>query len=92
MTAIALICSIIANNPAPFVLLDEVDAALDEANSMRFSEIIESLSDRAQFIVVTHNRATMEKSDVLYGVTMGDDGVSKLLSLKLEEAAAHVNR
>jgi len=92
MTAIALICAIISNNPAPFVLLDEVDAALDEANSLRFAQIIESLSHKAQFIVVTHNRATMEKSDVLYGVTMGEDGVSKLLSLKLEDAAKHVNR
>ncbi len=87
LTSIALICAIISNNPAPFVVLDEVDAALDESNSIRFAEIIDELSKKTQFIVITHNRYTMEKSDVLYGVTMGDDGVSQLLSIKLEEAA-----
>jgi chromosome segregation protein len=85
MTAIALICAIIASNPSPFVVLDEVDAALDESNSERFSAILEELSHHTQFIVVTHNRATMRRADVLYGVTMGDDSVSKMLSVKLEE-------
>jgi len=92
LTSIALIASIIANNPAPFVVLDEVDAALDEANSMRFSGIIEELSSKTQFVVVTHNRSTMEHADILYGVTMGDDGISKVLSLKLEDAVKHGNR
>jgi len=87
LTSIALICSIISNNPAPFVVLDEVDAALDESNSIRFAEIIDELSHKTQFIVITHNRYTMEKSDILYGITMGADGVSQLLSIKLEEAA-----
>lgn len=92
MTSIALICAIIANNPAPFVVLDEVDAALDEANSIRLADILEELSRKTQFIVITHNRATMEKAGILYGVTMGDDGISQVLSLKLEEAAEHTNR
>jgi chromosome segregation protein len=64
--------------------LDEVDAAFDEANSKRFSNLIKEFSQKTQFLVVTHNRATMEAADVLYGVTMGNDGASKLLSLKLE--------
>lgn len=85
LTSIALICAIMATNPSPFVVLDEVDAALDEANSRKFAEIIASLADKTQFIVVTHNRATMAEANVLYGVTMGDDGVSQLLSVKLEE-------
>ncbi len=86
LTAIALICAIIRANPAPFVVLDEVDAALDEANSERLAKILEDLSHRTQFIVITHNRASMKKASVLYGVTMGDDGVSKLLSVKMGEA------
>ncbi len=92
LTSIALICAMIANNPSPFVVLDEVDAALDEANSLRFAEIISELSKHTQFIVITHNRATMEKADILYGVTMGADGVSDLLSVKFEEAQEYANR
>ena len=92
LTSIALICAIISNNPAPFVVLDEVDAALDEANSVRFAEIVEELGSKTQFIVITHNRASMEKAQLLYGVTMGDDGISKLLSLKLEDASTYTNR
>lgn len=87
MTSVALICAIMASNPAPFVVLDEVDAALDEANSIRFANIVDDLAAKTQFIVITHNRATMAKGDILYGVTMGDDGVSQLLSVKFEEAA-----
>ena len=86
MTSIALICAIIANNPSPFVVLDEVDAALDEANSIRFVDILDELSSKTQFIAITHNRATMHKSKIIYGVTMGDDGISKLLSLSFDEA------
>ena len=86
LTAIALISAIIANNPSPFVVLDEVDAALDEANSIRFAEIIEELSDKTQFIAITHNRATMHQAKILYGVTMGDDGISRLLSVNFSEA------
>lgn len=86
LTSIALVCAIIANNPSPFVVLDEVDAALDEANSIRFSDILEELSDRTQFVAITHNRATMHQAKIIYGVTMGDDGISKLLSMSFDEA------
>ena len=86
LTSIALICAIIYNNPSPFIVLDEVDAALDEANSERFNSILEELAKKTQFIVITHNRVTMHYSHVLYGVTMGDDGISKLLSVKLADA------
>lgn len=85
LTAIALICAIISANPSPFVVLDEVDAALDEANSERLARILDDLSDKTQFIVITHNRAAMRKASILYGVTMESDGVSKLLSVKLDE-------
>ena len=86
LTAIALISAIISANPSPFVMLDEVDAALDEANSERLAKILDDLSHKTHFIVVTHNRASMLRAAILYGVTMQDDGVSKLLSIKLEEA------
>ncbi len=85
LTSIALICAIMATNPSPFVVLDEVDAALDESNSSKFAEIVSTLSDRTQFVIVTHNRATMNRAHILYGVTMGSDGVSQLLSVKLQD-------
>lgn len=85
LTAIALICAIISANPSPFVVLDEVDAALDEANSERLAKILDDLSDKTQFIVITHNRASMRKASVLYGITMQADGVSQILSVKLED-------
>ncbi len=86
LTSIALICAIIYNNPSPFVVLDEVDAALDEANSERFAEIIDNLKDKTQFICITHNRATMYKAERLYGVTIDENGVSKLLSISFDQA------
>lgn len=92
LTSIALICAIMATNPSPFVVLDEVDAALDESNSQKFSEILGPLADRTQFVVVTHNRATMSQAHVLYGVTMGEDGISKLLSVKLEDIPSLVRK
>lgn len=92
LTSIALICAVISANPSPFVVLDEVDAALDEGNSLRFAQIIEDIAHKTQFIIITHNRATMEKADILYGITMGDDGVSKPLSLKFENAVEYTNR
>ena len=88
LTAIALICAIISANPSPFVVLDEVDAALDEANSERLAQILDDLSQQTQFIAITHNRALMKKANILYGVTMQADGVSKLLSIRLEDAPA----
>lgn len=90
MTSLALLCAIIESNPAPFVVMDEVDAALDEANSERFAAILQELSYKTQFIVITHNRVLMHVADVLYGVAMGDDGVSKTLSLDLKEAEKQI--
>lgn len=85
LTSIALLSAILATKPSPFVILDEVDAALDEANSRRFAKIVRHLSDKTQFITITHNRETMRQASILYGVTMQKDGVSKLLSVKLED-------
>jgi chromosome segregation ATPase len=85
LTSIALLCAIMATNPSPFVVLDEVDAALDESNTVRFANILNELRLHTQFIVISHNRATMEKADTLYGVTMGNDGVSSLLSVKIDD-------
>ncbi len=85
LTSIALLSAIMATNPSPFVVLDEVDAALDEANTVRFANILDELRKLTQFIVITHNRATMERADLLYGVTMGDDGISNLISVNLED-------
>ncbi len=88
LTSVALICAILSTNPSPFVVLDEVDAALDESNSVRFGAIIAELATQTQFVAITHNRATMEQAQLLYGVTMGDDGVSRVLSVRLEDAVA----
>ncbi len=85
LTSIALISAILYHNPSPFVILDEVEAALDEANTLRFAKIIAELSSHSQFIIVTHNRVTMHAANAIYGVVMGGDGVSKLLSVKLKE-------
>lgn len=85
LTSLALLFAIISHNPPPFAVLDEVEAALDEANSKRFGKVLRELSDRTQFIVITHNRETMRQAALLYGVTMGEDGVSQILSLHLEE-------
>lgn len=92
LTAIALLVAITLVNPPPFLVLDETDAALDEANSQRYAAILKELSDKTQLILITHNRETMKNAGILYGVTMGDDGVSRLLSLKLEEAEFYTNR
>jgi len=91
LTSIALLFALSAVHPPPFLVLDETDAALDEANSQRYAKMLEDLSKTAQLIVITHNRATMKCAGVLYGVTMGSDGISKLLSLKFEEAGALVS-
>lgn len=84
LVSIAALFALISVSPPPFLVLDEVDAALDESNSKRFANLIREFSKETQFIVVTHNRATMEAADILYGVTMAEDGCSKVLSLKLE--------
>ncbi|MFB1081141.1 chromosome segregation protein SMC [Jeotgalibacillus sp. JSM ZJ347] len=85
LTAIALLFSILHVRPVPFCILDEVEAALDEANVQRFSDYLNQFSEQSQFIVITHRKGTMEGADVLYGVTMQESGVSKLVSVKLEE-------
>lgn len=86
LTSIALIFAMSAVNPPPFLVLDETDAALDESNSRRYGDMVARLSEKSQLIVITHNRETMSRAGILYGVTMGNDGVSKVLSVKLEEA------
>lgn len=86
LTSIALLFAMSQVNPPPFLVLDETDAALDEANSKRYGDMIEKLSKYSQLILITHNRETMSRAGILYGVTMGSDGVSKLLSVKFEEA------
>ncbi|MBP1079986.1 chromosome segregation protein SMC [Bacillus capparidis] len=85
LTAIALLFSILKVRPVPFCILDEVEAALDEANVFRFAQYLKNYSHETQFIVITHRKGTMEEADVLYGVTMQGSGVSKLVSVKLEE-------
>jgi chromosome segregation protein len=86
LTAVALLFAMLRIRPVPFCVLDEVDAALDEANIGRFSEALAELARTIQFIVITHNRGTIEAADALYGVTIGDDAVSRVISLRLEEA------
>jgi chromosome segregation protein len=87
MVSVALLFALLETNPPPFCLLDEVDAALDEANVVRFCEILQVLAEQTQFIVITHNRVTMTHANAIYGISMGGDSVSRVLSMKLEEAA-----
>jgi len=89
LTSIALIFAVSQVNPPPFLVLDETDAALDEANSRKYGDMIEKLSKHSQLIVITHNRETMSRADILYGVTMGSDAVSKLLSVRFDEATLY---
>jgi chromosome segregation protein len=86
LTAVALLFAMLEVHPVPFCVLDEVDAALDEANVGRFADALRGLAAQTQFIVITHNRGTIETADALYGVTVGDDAVSRVISLRLEEA------
>ena len=92
LTAVALLFAMLEVRPVPFCVLDEVDAALDEANIGRFADAVRGLADRTQFIVITHNRGTIEAADALYGVTVGDDSVSRVISLRLDEAQALAER
>ena len=85
LTAVALLFALLSANPAPFCVLDEVDAALDEANVGRFTAALKDLSEKTQFLMVTHNRRSIEVADAIYGVSMGHDGVSKVLSLRLSD-------
>ena len=90
LVAISIYFAILAVNPAPFCILDEIEAALDDANVVRFAQYLRRVSDKTQFIVITHRRGTMEAANVLYGVTMQEDGVSKLLKLDLEQVDAEL--
>lgn len=85
LVSIAALFALISVSPPPFLVVDEIDAALDERNAKRFADMLKEFSKKTQFIVITHNRVTMEAADVLYGVTLGEDGTSKILSLKLEK-------
>ena len=88
LTSIALIFAMSQVNPPPFIILDETDAALDEANSRRYGDMITALASKSQLILITHNRETMSRAGILYGITMGIDGISKVLSVKFDEAVA----
>lgn len=88
LVSIAVLFALISVSPPPFLVLDEVDAALDESNTRRFADLIKDFAKESQFIVVTHNRATVSAANILYGVTMGSDGTSKLLSINLDEIEA----
>src|SRR5439155_26160486 len=84
LTAVALLFAMLEVRPVPFCVLDEVDAALDEANIGRFAEALRELAAEIQFVVITHNRGTIEEADALYGITIGEDAVSRVVSLRLE--------
>jgi chromosome segregation protein len=86
LTAASLIFAIFQIKPSPFCILDEVDAPLDDANVARYNDIVRSMTDRSQFILITHVKRTMQFADVLYGVTMGEPGVSKIVSVKINGA------
>ena len=88
LVSAALLFALLETNPPPFCLLDEVDAALDEANVVRFCEILKALSEQTQFIVITHNRVTMTHADTIYGVSMQGDSMSRVLSMQLAEVAS----
>ncbi|HUE84620.1 MAG TPA: AAA family ATPase, partial [Vicinamibacterales bacterium] len=88
LTAVALLLAILRVRPAPFCVLDEVDAALDERNVGRFTDALRELTDRTQFVVITHNRGTIEAADTLYGVSMDEGGVSKIISMRLAQERA----
>ncbi|GAB4274387.1 MAG: chromosome segregation protein SMC [Coriobacteriia bacterium] len=91
LVAIALLFALYRTRPCPFYVLDEVEAALDDVNLRRFLDLVEALRDRTQFLVITHQRRTMESADILYGVTMHSDGVSKVVSQRLEQALQHAS-
>ena len=85
LTAIALLFAMLEVNPAPFCVLDEVDAALDEANVGRFLNGLKTLGENTQFVVITHNRKSIEQADSIYGITMGEDSVSRMISVRMAD-------
>jgi len=90
--AIALYFAILKVRPAPFVVMDEIEAALDEANVDRYASYMRSMTDKTQFVVITHRRGTMEEADILYGVTMQEKGVSQVISVDLREAERAISK
>ena len=91
LTAVALLFAILKVRPAPFCVFDEVEAALDDVNVTRYAQYVRSMTDNTQFILITHRRGTMEEADILYGVTMQEHGVSKLLELRTAEMVAELH-
>jgi chromosome segregation protein len=89
LTAVALLFALLQTDPSPICVLDEVDAALDEANVDRFTQTLRDLARKTQFIIITHNRRTIEMADTIYGVSMGEDSTSTVLSLRLSDV--HLN-
>ena len=89
--AIALYFAILKVRPTPFVVMDEIEAALDDANVRRFASYMRSMADNTQFIVITHRRGTMEEADVLYGVTMQEQGVTRVLTINLNDVEKELN-
>ena len=88
LVAIAIYFAILAVNPSPFCVMDEIEAALDDVNVVRYAQYLRRICTQTQFVVITHRRGTMEQADVLYGVTMQEDGVSKVLKLDVAQAEA----
>ena len=91
LSSIALLFAMSQVNPPPFLVLDETDAALDEANSQRYGKMVKALSEHTQLIIITHNRETMKQAGILYGITMGADSISRLLSIKFEQAEMYAS-
>ena len=90
MTGIALLFALLEARPAPFVILDEADAPLDDANVDRFIRMLREFAERTQFVIITHNKKTMQAADRLYGITMEESGVSKVVSVRLDAARDEV--
>jgi chromosome segregation protein len=90
MTAVALLFALYLHKPAPFAVLDEIDAPLDDANVERFKNVVSEFARDTQFIIITHNKQTMALADIIYGVTMEESGVSRLVSVKFEHADRYI--
>ena len=85
LTALSLLIALFRIKPSPFCILDEVDAPLDDANVERLADLVQAMTEHTQFVMITHNRRTMARADLLYGVTMEEPGVSKVVSVRIEE-------
>ena len=92
LVAISLLFAMSQVNPPPFLILDETDAAFDEANSRKYALMLKSLGEKTQLVVVTHNRETIRQADIIYGITMSTDGISRLLSIKFDDTGEYINK